>query len=534
MRIAVEGCCHGELDKIYETLQHLETREQTQIDLLICCGDFQAVRNYDDLTCLACPDKYKQLNTFWKYYSGAATAPYLTVFIGGNHEASNYLAELPFGGWVAPKIYFLGNAGIVNFGGVRIGGLTGIFNQRHYRMGHFEVPPYTESSMRSAYHVRELDVWRLMQLRQPLDVFLSHDWPSRIADHGNKAQLCRYKKFLAKEIMDGSLGSPPAAQLLKELQPAYWFSAHMHVKFPAVVPHAAPHASRASDQPACTHFLALDKCLPGRGFLQVVDFPEASGPKELCYDKEWLAVLRSTHRLMRMQQRQPPLPGHDLPFWATPSKGARRSVPPEQTYVWQQPEDSQGLLDAAANLKAEWQSGGGQRLGPPLKDLDAIEDAFKGRGSCTIPHNFQPTAPCHDPQGGQRRGSMPKSLPRNPQTLALLAMLGLPYNLDPPTDGRGFGNNHPAPAQANPEEIDLDAVSNGDAAAVNPEEIDLDGLEEPPDAGAAEANPEEIDLDGLDEPLDAGAAETNPEEIDLGEVDEDESPSDKLTDPRVF
>ena len=41
MQIAVEGCCHGELDKIYETLQHLERREQTQIDMLICCGDFQ-------------------------------------------------------------------------------------------------------------------------------------------------------------------------------------------------------------------------------------------------------------------------------------------------------------------------------------------------------------------------------------------------------------------------------------------------------------------------------------------------------------
>ena len=54
--------------------------------------------------------------------------------------------------------------------------------------------------MRSAYHIRELDVYRLLQLRQPLDVFLSHDWPSRIADHGNKAQLCRYKKFLAKEV----------------------------------------------------------------------------------------------------------------------------------------------------------------------------------------------------------------------------------------------------------------------------------------------------------------------------------------------
>ena len=43
------------------------------------------------------------------------------------------------------------------------------------------------------------------------------------------------------------------------------------------------------------------------------------------------------------------------------------------------------------------------------------------------------TYACGLRQGGQRRGSMPTSLPRNPQTLALLAMLGLPYNLDPPS-----------------------------------------------------------------------------------------------------
>jgi len=32
----------------------------------------------------------------------------LTIFIGGNHEASNYLQELPYGGWVAHNIYYLG------------------------------------------------------------------------------------------------------------------------------------------------------------------------------------------------------------------------------------------------------------------------------------------------------------------------------------------------------------------------------------------------------------------------------------------
>ena len=34
------------------------------------------------------------MNDFYKYYSGELIAPYLTIFIGGNHEASNYLREL--------------------------------------------------------------------------------------------------------------------------------------------------------------------------------------------------------------------------------------------------------------------------------------------------------------------------------------------------------------------------------------------------------------------------------------------------------
>lgn len=44
----------------------------------------------------------------FRYYSGEKKAPVLTIFIGGNHEASNHLQELPYGGWVAPNIYFLG------------------------------------------------------------------------------------------------------------------------------------------------------------------------------------------------------------------------------------------------------------------------------------------------------------------------------------------------------------------------------------------------------------------------------------------
>ena len=53
--------------------------------------------------------------------------------VGGNHEASNYLWELYYGGYVAPKMFFMGYSGVVNFGGLRIGGLSGIFDKRNYR-----------------------------------------------------------------------------------------------------------------------------------------------------------------------------------------------------------------------------------------------------------------------------------------------------------------------------------------------------------------------------------------------------------------
>ena len=251
MWYAVEGCAHGQLDTIYKSIHAAEKNRNIKISLLICCGDFQATRNNADLLGLACPPKYRQLNDFHKYYTGEAVAPVLTIFVGGNHEASGFMQQLPCGGWVAPNIWYMGYSGIINVNGLRIGGISGIFNDRHYRSPHYEKSPYTPSTLRSVYHIREIDVFRMSLLDLPdndngdgtgvaaedkkegtnvsssprrLNAFLTHDWPQGIALYGNVESLVRKKSFLKNEIGDGSLGSPPAAYLLHLLKPNYWFA----------------------------------------------------------------------------------------------------------------------------------------------------------------------------------------------------------------------------------------------------------------------------------------------------------------------
>jgi lariat debranching enzyme len=39
--VVIIGCCHGELDAMYDSINHLQERQNIKIDLVLCCGDFQ-------------------------------------------------------------------------------------------------------------------------------------------------------------------------------------------------------------------------------------------------------------------------------------------------------------------------------------------------------------------------------------------------------------------------------------------------------------------------------------------------------------
>lgn len=505
VRVAVVGCAHGMLDDIFATVRFINEMDTANpVELLLCCGDFECMRNTTDLQNLACPPKYREMHSFHQYYKGEKTAPVLTIFIGGNHEASNYLSELHYGGWVAPNIFYLGAAGVVNVAGLRIGGLSGIYKQQDYTSGRFEKEPFDNSTMRSVYHVRELEVFQLshlqMQDRKKVNVFLSHDWPRGVEQYGDVRTLIRRKPFFQQEIQSNSLGSPAGEFLLFQLKPHHWFAAHLHVKFAALVRHAPAAApppvsaeeakaiseeavsaevsadqqevSAETSQPAeqeVTKFLALDKCLPRREFLQVVEIPVAPSstttdtpavvedregeparqPLKILYDFEWLAVLRATHHLASANRYAPRVPQEEMHIEASDIEWVRAR---HREFAVEK-----GLHD---KVEGEWLS------------------------------DFVKTAPAF---GEEERAWDGRSFRGNPQTDLLLELLKLPHVVTSPYVGGTGDGVAGAGVVEDPNEIDLDDDLEEDA------EEEVEAAAEPVDAQKAvevqAEDPNELDID---------------------------------------
>lgn len=526
--VAVQGCCHGELDAIYDRLRRYEETSGQKVDLLLCCGDFQSLRNTADYHSLAVPPKYRTLGSFHRYYSGEKDAPILTIFIGGNHEASQPLQELYFGGWVAPNIYYLGAAGVVNVAGVRIGGISGIYKSHDFTQGRYERPPYDRSSLRSVYHVRNADVYRMKCLspENRIDIMLSHDWPQGIERHGDTDKLLRQKPFFRDEVQRNDLGSPPNRELLDTLKPIWWFSAHLHVKFKAQVNHApAPPPppqggsnSMTSLVPSQVHRTNTDNheaagqysgsAAGGEAFTSEAPQDDAAvtthfqslESSKSCNEPDLTDLMTQFLALDKCLPRR-----HHLSIVHVPCHGRKDVLEydPEWLAVLQKTHH----LTCADRRRVHCPR---ETVHATTEEVESLRTRLTERGQdretpLAIPQNFSVTVPPQASHGS----TAPLPMMGNPQTDELLNLLGLehvitiPYNNGPP--------NVPIPAsmqfQADENEIDLEEEDEGQEGDIV---LDYEGTASVPSVTAHTAviDDNEIDLDDEDDGPDDARSET--------------------------
>ena len=115
-----------------------------------------------------------------------------------------------------------------------------------------------------------------------------------------------YKEYphARKYVENNEVGVAPYFELCKKLKPRNWFAGHMHVKLKSLFKHSNNEE---------TSFLALDKPIEGRKFIDFLEFPcDENAKKELSFDVEWLSILKSTHSLYSFSRKNVILPSDHL------------------------------------------------------------------------------------------------------------------------------------------------------------------------------------------------------------------------------
>lgn len=211
MRIAVFGDLHGHWVAFREAI--LGLLAEGPLDLILQVGDAQPIRTEEDLAFLSVPEHHRTLGD---YALVEDPWPVPTLFIGGNHEPFNVLAQLPDGGFLHPNLEYLGQAGVRTFGPLRIAGLSGVYSPRALDRPRPKWP-FPPQQARQASYYRRADLAKIASLPN-IDILLLHEWPTQLEAARNSDWPRQWEQ----------VGAEPLGKLVAALKPRFVFCGHMH------------------------------------------------------------------------------------------------------------------------------------------------------------------------------------------------------------------------------------------------------------------------------------------------------------------
>lgn len=266
MKVLVFGCVHGNFDEVYDTIC------ATQPDISILNGDLQAFLSDRDLSSGFLKDKYENVGSFIKFFTGERLMPCLCICIGGNHENNAFMPLFPYGGFIARNIFYLGYCGVVNvvINGelIVISGVSGL-SKMHTRQ---DINQFLDRSLRRSLFIdnswlRKDDVFGFVHTSphdlalvhlflRTLNEYLSQDHMSdkSLSNQPNVVRLlflthewpCGVKRFIPDRMLKSFLRQEPhdrvgglylgylwrsLAEVLISHEASFkpvWLAAHMH------------------------------------------------------------------------------------------------------------------------------------------------------------------------------------------------------------------------------------------------------------------------------------------------------------------
>jgi len=255
MLVAVFGDTHGNINTMYSVAIEWEKRTGLDLDLVVQVGDFGFWLSDDTVDRMTRrhaersnekrrahgKEAVEICGDYFQYILREQNAPIPTLVIRGNHEDQEYLMGLEKqletehpedyltrAIEVVPNIHYLPDGHVVNWNGVRFGGLGGCFSVRtwenwnYWDKARWKRVHYGEKRRLTHFTRDRAEALR----RQEVDVLLFHDAPTHMDLLG--AIGLRLPEDEMTEKVYNQLGCPQLMELIKDIQPNHVFCGHWH------------------------------------------------------------------------------------------------------------------------------------------------------------------------------------------------------------------------------------------------------------------------------------------------------------------